>query len=338
MVAGACKGNSSRNRQRHQRQQHAKAAAHTVASAACKGTSSVNRQQQQQHAKAPASAACQGNSTCKNSSMKNAAAVFKGSMQGQQQHANTAAHTVLQKHLQRQQHAKAVAACKDISSSSTLVCKAATHAVVTTHAKVAACKGSSITQRQQQQHAKAVTAAVCKGSSPCNGHSTCQGRSIPCTLGCSAQSWACLCLFLPQLAPNCISLFKCISACPGTHRFAPITQAGRQAGTRPGPAMSLIVILGFAEVGQMSVALDAVMTVTRQAGRQAGRQCSTHVRVDFGLFLNSPQLFLVCPQLFLPCQRYNMHLHTVIVYRMFYTVCVVTHSTAIPTSGSWGCN
>ena len=33
-----------------------------------------------------------------------------------------------------------------------------------------------------------------------------------------------------------------------------------------------MVVLGFAEVGQMSVALDAAMTVTRQAGRQAGRQ------------------------------------------------------------------
>ncbi|DBB04933.1 TPA: hypothetical protein ACH3X3_010215 [Trebouxia sp. C0006] len=45
-------------------------------------------------------------------------------------------------------------------------------------------------------------------------------------------------------------------------------KAGQQAGTRTGPAMSLIVILGFAEVEQMSVALDAAMTVTRQARQQ----------------------------------------------------------------------
>ncbi len=38
-------------------------------------------------------------------------------------------------------------------------------------------------------------------------------------------------------------------------------------------AKSLIVILGFAEVGQMSVALDAAaMAVTKQAGRRAGRR------------------------------------------------------------------
>ncbi len=55
---------------------------------------------------------------------------------------------------------------------------------------------------------------------------------------------------MQQLVPVCISLFKCISACPSTHQLAPRnTQAGRQAGTGTGPAMSLTVILGFAEVG-----------------------------------------------------------------------------------------
>jgi len=50
---------------------------------------------------------------------------------------------------------------------------------------------------------------------------------------------------------------KCTSACPTTIsmpryiRKQADRQAGRQAGTGIGPAMSLIVILDFGEVGQM---------------------------------------------------------------------------------------
>ncbi len=58
-------------------------------------------------------------------------------------------------------------------------------------------------------------------------------------------------------------------------------KAGRQAGTCTGPAMSLIVILGFAEVEQMSVALDAAMIVTRQVGRQAGSSLSQPAQACF---------------------------------------------------------
>ena len=129
--------------------------------------------------------------------------------------------------------------------------KAAAHTMATAHAKAEACH--------------VPWAAVLKVG---------PASSVPLTLALVVSKAQ------PQLAPVCISLFKCISACPGTRQFAPMMKAGQQAGTRTGPAMSLIVILGFAEVEQMSVALDAAMTVTRQVGRQAAAAPGQHKLVS----------------------------------------------------------
>ena len=158
---------------------------------------------------------------------------------------------------QQQQHAKAAAAaCKGSSSSmqrqqQQQYAKAAAHTMATAHAKAEACH--------------VPWAAVLK---------VWPASSVPLTLALVVSKAQ------PQLAPVCISLFKCISACPGTRQFAPMMKAGQQAGTRTGPAMSLIVILEFAEVEQMSVALDAAMTVTRQVGRQAAAAPGQHKLVS----------------------------------------------------------
>ncbi len=64
-------------------------------------------------------------------------------------------------------HCCTVAACQRwkrySKATAAAVCKAAAHAVVTEHAKVAACKGrccSSMQRQQQQQGAKAAVHAV----------------------------------------------------------------------------------------------------------------------------------------------------------------------------------
>ena len=198
-----------------------------------------------------------------------------------------------QQHMQWQQHCKAAARASATApakqqrakTSTAAVCKAAADAVLTVRARVAACKGSSssMQRQQQQQYAKAAAHTMATAHAKAEA---CHvpwaavlkvgpASSVPLTLA-LVVSKACQ----PQLAPVCISLFKCISACPGTHQFAPMMKAGRQAATRTGPAMSLIVILGFAEVEQMSVALDAAMTVTRQVGRQAAAAPGQHKLVS----------------------------------------------------------
>ena len=143
----------------------------------------MQRQEQQQHTKAPASAA-----------RKAAAHAVATALQSSSTCISNSTYKA--------------AACKDINSSSVQ-----SSSGCSSHSP---CKGSSM-QRQQQQHAKAATAAVRKGSSPYNGHGTCQGRSMPCTLGCSAQSWACL--FCAFDSGSCCFQGMPTAACPSLYQL-----------------------------------------------------------------------------------------------------------------------